>query len=104
MLVFLCTHIVVLVMAISTILISSDSYEESVEIPFGRVLWFGRIPTTLLATTPIIVPLVIHGDASFIRAETPTISPITSTIPPTAPTTYYASPFIYIDSSDDDTP
>nr|GFA19301.1 hypothetical protein [Tanacetum cinerariifolium] len=35
---------------------------------------------------------------------TPTILHITSTIQPTTPTTYYTSPFIHTDSSDDDTP
>ncbi|GJU06360.1 putative reverse transcriptase domain-containing protein [Tanacetum coccineum] len=90
-------------MAISTISISSDSSKESVGTPSGQVLWFGRIPTTVPATTPTIDPLVIHDDTSLTPVETPTISPITSTIPPTAPTTHYTSPFIYTDSSDDDT-
>ncbi|GKA60770.1 hypothetical protein Tco_0760177, partial [Tanacetum coccineum] len=62
-----------------------------------------RIPTPVPATTPTIDPPVIHDDNSLIHPETPTISPITSTIPPTAPTTHYTSPFIYTDSSDDDT-
>ncbi|GJX46429.1 histone H4 [Tanacetum coccineum] len=90
--------------SISTISISSDSSEESVGTPSGRVLWFGRIPTTVPATTPTIDPPVIHDDTPLIPTETPTISPITSTIPPTAPTTHHTSPFIHIDSSDDDTP
>ncbi|GKA21264.1 hypothetical protein Tco_0701253 [Tanacetum coccineum] len=84
------------VMAISTISISLDSSEESVGTPFGRVLWFGRIPTTVPVTTPTIDPPVIHDDTSLIPTETPTISPITSMIPPTAPTTHYTSPFIRI--------
>ncbi|GKB99330.1 hypothetical protein Tco_0985467, partial [Tanacetum coccineum] len=91
-------------MAISTISISSDSFEESFGTPSGRVLWFGRIPTTVPVTTPTIDPPVIHDDTLLIPTETPTISPITSTIPPTAPTMHYTSPFIYTDSSDDDTP
>ncbi|GKC57574.1 hypothetical protein Tco_1085172 [Tanacetum coccineum] len=91
-------------MAISTISISSDSSEESVGTPSGRVFWFGRIPTTVPVTTPTIDPPIIHDDTSLIPTETPTISPITSTIPATAPTTHYTSPFIYTDSSDDDTP
>ncbi|GJY84089.1 hypothetical protein Tco_0497465 [Tanacetum coccineum] len=62
-------------MAISTDLISSDSSKESVRTP---------------------------SDEFF--SLTPTISPITSTRPPTAPTTHYTSPFIYTDFSDDDTP
>ncbi|GKC84722.1 hypothetical protein Tco_1140439 [Tanacetum coccineum] len=64
-------------------------------------LW---IPTTVPATTPTTDPPVVYDDTSLIPAETPTISPITSTIPPTAPTTHYTSAFIYTDSSDDDTP
>ncbi|GJU15498.1 hypothetical protein Tco_1143464 [Tanacetum coccineum] len=92
------------VMAISTISISSDSSEESVRTPSGRVLWFGRIPTIVSATTPTIDPPVIHDDTSLIPTKTPTISPITSTIPPTASTTYYTSPFIHTDSFDVDTP
>ncbi|GJR81869.1 hypothetical protein Tco_0152654 [Tanacetum coccineum] len=70
----------------------------------GLVVNRFRIPTTVPATTPTTDPPVIHDDTSMIPAETPTISPITSTIPPTAPTTHYTSPFIYIDSSDDDKP
>nr|GEZ72422.1 hypothetical protein [Tanacetum cinerariifolium] len=50
----------------STILISLDSYEESVGTPSRRVLWFGRIPTTVPATTPTIDPPVIHDDTSLI--------------------------------------
>ncbi|GKA77052.1 hypothetical protein Tco_0783513, partial [Tanacetum coccineum] len=92
------------VMAISTISISSDSFEESVGTPSGRVLWFGRIPTTVPVTTPTIDPPVIHDDTLLIPTKTPTISPITSTIPPTALTTHYTSPFIYTDSSNKDTP
>ncbi|GKD84506.1 putative RNA-directed DNA polymerase, eukaryota, reverse transcriptase zinc-binding domain protein [Tanacetum coccineum] len=80
------------------------SSKESVGTPFGRVLWFIRIPTTVPVTTPTIDPPVIHDDTSLIPTETPTISPITSTIPPTAPTTHYTSPFIHTDSSNDDTP
>nr|GEU47706.1 putative reverse transcriptase domain-containing protein [Tanacetum cinerariifolium] len=91
-------------MAMYSVLISLDSSKESVGTPSGRVLWVGRIPTTMPATISTIDPPVIHDDTSLIPAKTPTISPITSTIPPTAPNTYYTSPFIYTDSSDDDTP
>nr|GEV74192.1 hypothetical protein [Tanacetum cinerariifolium] len=59
---------------------------------------------TVPATTPTIDPPVTYDDTLLIPTETPTISPITSTIPPTAPTTHYTSPFIHTDSSDDDTP
>ncbi|GJX47646.1 putative reverse transcriptase domain-containing protein [Tanacetum coccineum] len=90
-------------MDISTILISLDSFEESVGTPSRRVLSFGRIPTTVPVTTPTIDPPVIHDDTLLILIETPTILLITSTIPPTALTTHYTSPFIHTNSSDDDT-
>ncbi|GKE12446.1 hypothetical protein Tco_1415997 [Tanacetum coccineum] len=72
----------------------------------GVIDWYPepRIPTTVPTTTPTIDPPVIYDDTSLIPTETPTISPITSRIPPTAPTIHYTSPFIHIDSSDDDTP
>ncbi|GKD40841.1 hypothetical protein Tco_1261048 [Tanacetum coccineum] len=91
-------------MAIFTISISSDSSEESVAIPSGRVLWFGRIPTTVTVSTPTTDPPVIHDYTSLMPTETPTIPPITSTIPPTALATHYTYPFIHTDSSNDDTP
>ncbi|GKE65736.1 hypothetical protein Tco_1519897 [Tanacetum coccineum] len=91
-------------MAISTILISLDSSEESVGTHSGQVLWFSRILTTVPFTTHTIDPPVIHDNTSLIPTETPTISPITSTIPPTAPTIHYTYPFIHTNSSDDDTP
>ncbi|GJV90700.1 putative reverse transcriptase domain-containing protein [Tanacetum coccineum] len=92
------------VMGISSILISSDSSEESVGTPSRRVLWFGRIPITVPATTPTSDPPFIHDNTSLIPIETPTILPITSMIPPTAPTTHYTSSFIHTDSPNDDTP
>ncbi|GJY38824.1 putative reverse transcriptase domain-containing protein [Tanacetum coccineum] len=55
------------VMAISVISISSDSSEDSVGTPAGRVILFGTIPTTIPDTTPVI------------PTETPIIAP---TIPP----------------------
>ncbi|GJZ66312.1 putative reverse transcriptase domain-containing protein [Tanacetum coccineum] len=42
------------VMAISVISISSDSSEDSVGTPAGRVILFGTIPTTIPDTTPVI--------------------------------------------------
>ncbi|GJV74141.1 UBN2 domain-containing protein [Tanacetum coccineum] len=44
------------VMAISVISISSDSSEDSVGTPAGRVILFGTIPTTIPDTTPVITP------------------------------------------------
>ncbi|GJR21534.1 hypothetical protein Tco_0970061 [Tanacetum coccineum] len=72
----------------------------------GVTDWYPEpmIPTTVPVTTPTIDPPVIHDDNSLIPTETPTISPIASTIPPTASTTHYTSPFIHTNSSDDDIP
>ncbi|GJV49707.1 reverse transcriptase domain-containing protein [Tanacetum coccineum] len=44
------------VMAILVISISSDSSEDSVGTPTGRVILFGTIPTTIPDTTPVITP------------------------------------------------
>ncbi|GJY48181.1 hypothetical protein Tco_0438137 [Tanacetum coccineum] len=78
------------------------------KIVLGHLLdeFFGLVGSLPLcqSTTPIIDPPVIHDDTSLIPTKTPTISPIASMIPPTAPTTHYTSPFIHTDSSDDDTP
>nr|GEV16872.1 hypothetical protein [Tanacetum cinerariifolium] len=60
-------------MAISAILISLDSSDESVGSSPSRIIFLGTIP-----------------------AETPTIPPVVSTLP-------HTSPFLYIDSSDSDT-
>nr|GFB11844.1 hypothetical protein [Tanacetum cinerariifolium] len=57
-------------MAISVISISSDSSEDSMGTPVGRVILFGTIPTTIPDTTPVISPPT---------TETPIIAP---TIPP----------------------
>nr|GFB63469.1 hypothetical protein [Tanacetum cinerariifolium] len=53
-------------MAISVILISSDSSEDSTGTPAGRVILFGTIPTTIPDTTPLIAPPT---------ADTPIITP-----------------------------
>ncbi|GKB24322.1 hypothetical protein Tco_0863723, partial [Tanacetum coccineum] len=67
------------VMAILVISISSDSFENSVETPTGRVILFGTIPTTNPDTTPVITPPTTPTDTTVIPTETPIISP---TIPP----------------------
>ncbi|GJR42072.1 hypothetical protein Tco_1310175 [Tanacetum coccineum] len=66
-------------MTISVILISSDSSEDSVGTPAGRVILFGTIPTTIPDTTPAIIPPTTHTDTTVIPTETPIIAP---TIPP----------------------
>ncbi|GJT64101.1 hypothetical protein Tco_1015581 [Tanacetum coccineum] len=67
------------VMAISVISISSDSSEDSVGTPAGRVILFGTIPTTIPDTTPVITPPATQTDTLVIPTETPIIAP---TIPP----------------------
>nr|GEU70472.1 hypothetical protein [Tanacetum cinerariifolium] len=57
-------------MATSVILISSNSSEDSMGTPAGRVILFGTIPTTIPDTTPVIAPPT---------TEIPIVAP---TIPP----------------------
>ncbi|GJS23397.1 reverse transcriptase domain-containing protein [Tanacetum coccineum] len=83
------------VMAIFAILISSDSSNESVGTSTSWVILFGKIPTSIPATVPIVDLLVFHDDTPLIPIETPTIPPVVSTLP-------YTSPFLYTDSSDSD--
>nr|GEU92265.1 reverse transcriptase domain-containing protein [Tanacetum cinerariifolium] len=66
-------------MAILVILVSSDSSEDSVGTPAGRVILFGTIPTTIPNTTPVITPPTTQTDTTVIPTETPIITP---TIPP----------------------
>nr|GEU54970.1 hypothetical protein [Tanacetum cinerariifolium] len=66
-------------MATFIISISSDSSEDSMGTPAGRVILFGTIPTTIPDTTPVIAP---H------TTDTPIIAP---TIPP-SPDYTLASP------------
>ncbi|GJT97126.1 putative reverse transcriptase domain-containing protein [Tanacetum coccineum] len=61
------------------ILDSSDSSEDSVGTPAGRVILFGTIPTTIPDTTPVITPPATQTDTPVIPTETPIIAP---TIPP----------------------
>nr|GEV19880.1 putative reverse transcriptase domain-containing protein [Tanacetum cinerariifolium] len=58
------------IMATSVISISSDSSEDSMGTPAGRVILFSTIPTTIPDTTPMIAPPT---------TETPIVAP---TIPP----------------------
>nr|GEV39960.1 hypothetical protein [Tanacetum cinerariifolium] len=92
-------------MAISVILVSSDSLEESVGIPAGRVILFGTISTTIPDTTPTVTPPTTHIDTTLIPAEIltfdPSEDPSSDHIPPLPAT----SPFLSLtdDSSDNDT-
>ncbi|GJT18506.1 hypothetical protein Tco_0877212 [Tanacetum coccineum] len=66
-------------MAILVISVSSDSSEDSVGTPAGRVILFDTIPTTIPDTTPVITPPTTQTDTTVIPTEIPIIAP---TIPP----------------------
>nr|GFA62023.1 reverse transcriptase domain-containing protein [Tanacetum cinerariifolium] len=66
-------------MAISVILVSSDSSKDKVGTPVGRLILFGTILTTIPDTTPVITPPTTQTDTTVIPTETPIITP---TIPP----------------------
>nr|GFB88061.1 hypothetical protein [Tanacetum cinerariifolium] len=66
-------------MAISVISVSSNSSEDNVGTPAGRVILFGTIPTTILDTTPVITLPTTQTDTIVIPIETPIITP---TMPP----------------------
>ncbi|GJY98883.1 hypothetical protein Tco_0516313 [Tanacetum coccineum] len=83
------------VMAILVISISSDSSEDSVGTPAGRVILFSTIPTTIPDTAPVITLLATQNDTLVIPTETPIITP---TIPP-SPDYTPASPN-YLPASD----
>ncbi|GKB11599.1 hypothetical protein Tco_0845522, partial [Tanacetum coccineum] len=68
-------HGVLFVMAISVILVSSDSSKESVGTSTRRVILFGTIPTTILDTTPSVIPPNTHIDTTLIPIISPTIPP-----------------------------
>ncbi|GJV96375.1 leucine-rich repeat protein [Tanacetum coccineum] len=76
------------VMAISVISVSSDSSEDSVGTPAGRVILFGTIPTTIPDTTPVITLPTTQTDTTVIPTGIPIIAP---TIPP-SPDYTLASP------------
>ncbi|GJZ94108.1 putative reverse transcriptase domain-containing protein [Tanacetum coccineum] len=80
------------VMAISIISISLDSSEESVGTSSRRVLWFGRIPTIVLATTPTVAPPTTHIDAILTPTKIPTVSPILPPSPDYTPKSLDYSP------------
>ncbi|GKA43480.1 putative reverse transcriptase domain-containing protein, partial [Tanacetum coccineum] len=63
------------VMAISVILVSSNSLEDSVGTSTGRVIFFGTIPTTILDTTLSVFPPTTHVDTTLIPTVSPTIPP-----------------------------
>ncbi|GJU62180.1 hypothetical protein Tco_1244015 [Tanacetum coccineum] len=80
------------VMAISVISISSDSSEDSVGTPAGRVILFGTIPTTIPNTTPVITLPATQTDTPVIPTETPIIAPTIPPFPDYTPTSPDYSP------------
>nr|GEZ34476.1 hypothetical protein [Tanacetum cinerariifolium] len=66
-------------MAISVISVSSDSSEDKVGTPAGRVIMFGTILTTIPDTTPVITLPTTQTNTTVIPIKTPIITP---TIPP----------------------
>ncbi|GJT25221.1 hypothetical protein Tco_0895158 [Tanacetum coccineum] len=90
------------VMAISVILVSLDSSEESVWTSTGRVILFGTIPTTIPDTTPSVISPTTHIDTTLIPTFDTFKGSSSDHIPP-LPTT---SPFLSStdDSSDSDIP
>ncbi|GJY23652.1 putative reverse transcriptase domain-containing protein [Tanacetum coccineum] len=86
------------VMAISVILVSSDSSEDSVGTPAGRVILFGTIPTTIPDTTSVITPPTTQTDTTSDPSEDPSSNHITP-LPA-------ISPFLSStdDTTDSDTP
>ncbi|GJY90200.1 hypothetical protein Tco_0505396 [Tanacetum coccineum] len=66
-------------MAISVISVSSDSSEDSMGTPAGRVILFDTIPTTIPDTTPMITPPTTQTNTIVIPTKIPIIAP---TIPP----------------------
>ncbi|GJR80945.1 hypothetical protein Tco_0151730 [Tanacetum coccineum] len=64
-----------MVLAISFILVSSDSSKESVGTSTRRVIFFGTIPTTIPNTTLSVIPPTTHIDTTPIHTVSPTIPP-----------------------------
>ncbi|GKD53521.1 hypothetical protein Tco_1286908 [Tanacetum coccineum] len=64
------------VMAISIILVSLDSSEDSVGTPAERVILFGTIPTTIPDATLSVTSPTTHIDTTSIPIVSPTIPPL----------------------------
>ncbi|GJW15557.1 hypothetical protein Tco_0019690 [Tanacetum coccineum] len=79
-------------MAISVISVSSDSSEDSVGTPVGRVILFGAIPTTIPDTTPLITPPTTQIDITVIPTEIPIIAPTIPSSPDYTPASPDYSP------------
>nr|GEX79457.1 reverse transcriptase [Tanacetum cinerariifolium] len=81
-----------LVMVILVISVSSNSFEDSVGTPAGRVILFSTIPTTILDTTPVITLPTTQTDTTVIPTETPIITPTTPPSPDYTPASLDYSP------------
>ncbi|GKB41200.1 hypothetical protein Tco_0886142 [Tanacetum coccineum] len=79
-------------MAILVISVSSDSSEDSVRTPAGRVILFGTIPTTILDTTLVIAPPTTQTNTTMIPTEIPIIAPTILPSPDYTPTSPDYSP------------
>ncbi|GKC72031.1 hypothetical protein Tco_1117914, partial [Tanacetum coccineum] len=88
------------VMAISIVLVSLDSSEDSVGTSARRVILFGMIPTIILDTTPIVTPLTAQNDI----ASTPTEIPSDYIPPLPALSPFLSSTNTSSDSVTPDTP
>nr|GEY44815.1 putative reverse transcriptase domain-containing protein [Tanacetum cinerariifolium] len=86
-------------MASSFVSVSSNTSEESVGTPPGRVILFGTIPTTIPDTTPTISPHATHTDTT----EIPTIALTTPLSPDYTPASldYSLVPDTEFDPSED---
>nr|GEV81727.1 hypothetical protein [Tanacetum cinerariifolium] len=85
-------------MAISVISVSSDSSEDIMKTPDGRIILFGTIPTTIPDTTPVIAPPTTQTDTIGIPTETPIIAPTISPSPDYTPASPDYSPASEIES------
>ncbi|GKC38803.1 hypothetical protein Tco_1051187, partial [Tanacetum coccineum] len=79
-------------MAISIILVSLDSSEDSIGTPAGRVILFGTISTTIPDTIPVITPPTTQTNTTVILTETPIIAPIIPPSPDYTPASLDYSP------------
>ncbi|GJS19632.1 reverse transcriptase domain-containing protein [Tanacetum coccineum] len=87
------------VMAISVISVYSDSSDDSVGTPAGRVILFGTIPTTIPDTTPVITQPTTQSDTTVIPTQIYIIAP---NIPPLPTISSFLSSAD--DTTDSDTP
>nr|GEY08623.1 hypothetical protein [Tanacetum cinerariifolium] len=91
-------------MAILVISVSSDSSEDKVGTPAGRVIVFGTILTTIPDTTPVITPPTTQTDTIVIPIKTPIITPTIPPSPDYTPVSPDYSPASDIDSNPSEDP